>query len=114
MKKYLLREIRKNGIESADDIFVGCTKGSQSMVTRCVFENREEAISALRNNEYFQISNVVRNFFTKSFFEVTEFFVVLAEVGEYDNPIEDGMIIAYSDMPDKADKINWRDNPEGF
>lgn len=113
MKKYLLREVKKIGIESANDIFVGCTAGSQNVETRCVFENRDEAISTLRNNEYFQESNVIRNCFTKDCFEVTEFFVVLAEV-EDDNPIEDGIIVAYSDMPDETNKVNWRDNPEGF
>lgn len=113
MKKYLLREISKM-LQNENDIFVGCTKGSENAFTKRVFENREEAISALRNNEHFRTARVVRNYFTKGCFEVTEFFVTLAEVGDHDNALERGMIIAYSDMPDQADEAYWSDNPEGF
>lgn len=114
MKKYLLREVKKTGIESTDDIFVGCTRDSdQDAFTRCVFGDRKEAMEELRNNEAFNTSHIINNYFSDHY-EVTEFFVTFAEVGEYDNPVDSGMIIAYSDMPDMLDEACFADDPQGI
>lgn len=73
------------------------------MLTINKFDDREQAISYLRNNIMLKNSIVSTNFMYEGY-DVEEYFVEYSEDGDYGVPCESGMVIAYSDMPDRS---NW-------